>query len=77
MRPIERIRRSVFDVSQTVFGEIAGTTQASISRWEKGGQKPSLDEMARIRAAARARNIEWDDRWFFEIPETSREENAA
>lgn len=74
MRAIEHIRKNIFDVSQTVFGEIAGTTQASVSRWEKGDQEPSQGEMARVREAARERGIEWDDRWFFECPASS--ENA-
>lgn len=68
MRPIEHIRKQVFDVSQSVFGEIAGTTQASVSRWEAGEQEPGLEEMARIRTEARTRGIQWDDRWFFEDP---------
>lgn len=68
MRPIEHIRKNVFEVSQSVFAEIAGTTQASVSRWETGEQEPGLEEMARIRAAARKRRIEWDDRWFFDAP---------
>jgi DNA-binding transcriptional regulator YiaG len=68
MQPIEHIRKVIFDLSQVAFGEIAGTTQASVSRWESGDQQPGLDEMTRIRAAARERGIAWDDLWFFEIP---------
>jgi transcriptional regulator with XRE-family HTH domain len=68
MKPIEHIRKSIFDVSQTAFGEIAGTTQASVSRWEQGIQEPSQSEMERIRSEAALRGIEWDDRWFFEVP---------
>ncbi len=77
MSAIEHIRKHIFDVSQTVFGEIAGTTQASVSRWESGTQEPSRDEMARIREAACTRGIEWDDRWFFETPAPSEPERAA
>ena len=68
MKPIEHIRKNLFDVSQTAFGEIAGTTQASVSRWEQGSQEPSQSEMERIRNEAVSRGIEWDDRWFFETP---------
>jgi transcriptional regulator with XRE-family HTH domain len=68
MRPIKHIRRFTFKVSQTAFGEIAGTTQASVSRWEQGTQEPSQYEMERIRNEAAFRGIEWDDRWFFETP---------
>jgi len=69
MRPIEHIRKEIFRVSQALFGEIAGTTQASVSRWEAGEQEPGLEEMARIRCSATERGIRWDDRWFFELPE--------
>jgi len=68
MRPIEHIRKHVFAVSQAVFGDIAGTTQASVSRWEQGTQEPSQSEMERIRGEAASRNLPWDDRWFFEVP---------
>jgi DNA-binding transcriptional regulator YiaG len=67
-QPIEHIRRAVFDVSQTEFAEIAGTTQPSVSRWEKGEQVPDQTEMERIRRAAARRGIPWDDRLFFETP---------
>jgi transcriptional regulator with XRE-family HTH domain len=67
-RPIEHIRRVVFDVSQSEFAEIAGTTQPSVSRWEQGVQAPDQLEMERIRRAAIQRRLEWDDRLFFEIP---------
>lgn len=76
MQPIEHIRKVVFDLSQAAFGEIAGTTQASVSRWESGEQSPDLDEMARIRASARERGIAWDDRWFFEAPQESHHQSA-
>ena len=76
MKPIEHIRKSIFDVSQTTFGEIAGTTQASVSRWEQGIQEPSQSEMERIRNEAALRGIEWDDRWFFETPTCSASDSA-
>lgn len=68
MRPIEHIRKNIFGASQAVFGDIAGTTQASVSRWESGDQDPDLEEMAKIREAARVRGLVWDDRFFFEVP---------
>jgi transcriptional regulator with XRE-family HTH domain len=70
MRPIEHIRRHVFDLSQAAFGEIAGTTQASVSRWESGNQDPDLEQMARIREAARSRGLPWNDGLFFKTPES-------
>ena len=68
MNPLEHIRSNVFQVTQSVFAEIAGTTQPSVSRWERGEQRPDHLEMERIRTEARERGIAWDDRWFFEIP---------
>lgn len=76
-KPIEHIRKTIFDVNQAQFGEIAGTTQASVSRWENGQQEPSLGEMDRIRAAARARGLPWDDRWFFESAPATAVSGAA
>lgn len=69
MTPIEHIRTRVFRTTQAVFAEIAGTTQASVSRWESGVQTPGQTEMASIRAEAAQRGLAWDDRWFFELPE--------
>jgi transcriptional regulator with XRE-family HTH domain len=68
-KPIERIRKEVFGVSQVAFAEIAGTTQGSVSRWENGDQKPDLTEMDSIRKHAHEMGIARDDRWFFELPQ--------
>lgn len=76
MRPIEAIRKNVFKLSQAAFGEIAGTTQASVSRWETGHQEPSRDEMERIRSVALERELAWDDRWFFEAAPAPQEAAA-
>jgi DNA-binding transcriptional regulator YiaG len=67
--PIQHIRQNVFAVSQAVFAEIAGTTQATVSRWENGEFEPGREHMQRIRNAAKAQAKPWDDRWFFETPE--------
>jgi len=76
-RAIEHIRRSVFDVSQTAFAKIAGTAQSSVSRWEQGLLEPNLSEMEKIRRAAIARGLPWDDRLFFEMPKTKRHRDSA
>ncbi|WP_409233677.1 helix-turn-helix domain-containing protein [Rhizobium sp. WCS2018Hpa-16] len=67
---MKHIRKNVFKVNQAEFSSLAGVTQATVSRWENGGA-PSLDEMKAIRLAAEKRNIEWDDRFFFEAPEVT------
>lgn len=63
------IRRYVFRITQAEMAGIAGVRQNQISRWEHGLRRPSLVELERIRAAAAARNLPWDDSWFFELPE--------
>jgi len=75
MSPIKHIRKHLFGVSQAAFAEIAGTTQASVSRWEMGELTPGMAEMARIREAARCLGVPWEDRLFFEVPSPS--ESAA
>lgn len=72
MNAIKHIRKNVFKVTQAEFSEIAGVTQASVSRWEKHGVPPSLEEMTAIREAARQRRIKWNDRLFFEVPEAAQ-----
>ena len=68
MNALRHIRKHIFHATQTEFAELAGVVQATVSRWENG-VAPSLVEMQAIRHAAVNRGLEWDDRWFFEIPE--------
>lgn len=73
MHPIEHIRTEILKVTQGAFAGIAGTTQATVSRWEAGELEPGRKEMARIRAEVMHRGLAWDDRWFFESPPTAPE----
>lgn len=68
MSPMEYIRRAVFRASQAELARIAGVTQATVSRWESRQFDPNLGELIRIRRAACARGIAWEDRWFFDTP---------
>lgn len=79
MNAVEYIRTKIFDVKQAPFAEVAGVSQATVSRWEsKIGSEPSRDEMERIRSAAIARRLPWDDSWFFQtFPDDEQQESAA
>ncbi|UDF29334.1 UNVERIFIED_ORG: helix-turn-helix domain-containing protein [Roseateles sp. XES5] len=70
MNPIRYIRTQVFKMTQAEFASVAKVGQASVSRWE-GGVSPSLEEMQNIRNGAFERGIEWDDAWFFGVPEVA------
>ncbi|MBZ9794329.1 helix-turn-helix domain-containing protein [Mesorhizobium sp. ES1-4] len=67
--PFLQLRLSIFHATQTEMAAIAGVNQSQVSRWERGVRRPSLREMERIRAEALRRDLPWDDRWFFEVPE--------
>jgi transcriptional regulator with XRE-family HTH domain len=69
MLPIAVIRNSIFQLTQREFAALAGTSQATVSRWEKGELTPDTSNLERIRRAASERNIEWQDSWFFVTPE--------
>lgn len=68
MNPILRIRRKVLEVTQGDLAEIAGVSQGTVSKWEKGELEPSREELGRIRDEAQARGLDWSDSWFFEVP---------
>lgn len=68
MTSLRHIRKSIFAVTQAEFARIAGVTQATVSRWERGELTPNLGEMQKIRTEALARNLEWRDTLFFARP---------
>jgi transcriptional regulator with XRE-family HTH domain len=67
MNSIRHIRESVLRITQIELAEIAGTTQGTVSRWEKGTLEPDRDQLAKIREAAIERGIEWRDSLFFSL----------
>lgn len=68
MHTVEHIRKDVFGLSQAAFAELAGVSQATVSRWETGEFEPNRDDLQRIREAAISAGKDWQDRWFFEAP---------
>lgn len=80
MNAVKHIRERVFKLTQAPFAALAGVSQPTVSRWEEAdcqGSEPTREQMARIRAAAIKRGIEWDDRWFFEVPADSEQARAT
>jgi len=71
MNPLLHIRKNVLGVTQTEMAAIAGTRQATVSRWEAGELEPSRDQMQLVRQAAAERGVEWSDTWFFESPQAA------
>jgi predicted transcriptional regulator len=73
MNPMQAIRLHVFRITQADMAVIAKVRQSVVSRWERGELEPRLSDLARIRAAAAARGLRWEDGWFFEAPEAPEE----
>lgn len=55
MNTIRKVRKELLNVSQAELAEMAGVTQSTVSRWERGELSPTLDEVARIIAASAGR----------------------
>lgn len=73
--PTRFIRVHIFQMTQKQFADfiaeshvIDRPSQPTISRWEKDGMFPS-DVQKYIRVEAKQRNLRWEDRLFFEVPE--------
>lgn len=65
--PMKRIRKDILRIKQGDMARIAGVSQATACKWERGTLEPRLSEMARIRDEAARRGIAWDDNWFFDL----------
>ena len=71
MTNIEWIRTRLFGVSQKELAEVAGTTQGSLSRVEKGESDLRHSHLSKIRSAAIQRFGDlWNDRMLFDPIET-------
>lgn len=67
--PARYIREDVFKcATQQEFADLLGFEQATISRWESGERRMNRTAQEKIRAAAKARGLRWDNNWFFEVP---------
>jgi hypothetical protein len=68
MNPVTYIRQKVFGCeTQEAFADILGTTQASVSRWERDERIPG-HRQSLVRDKARERGLDWRDEYFFEVP---------
>lgn len=70
------VRKTVLGLTQAEMSAITGASQGTVSKWEAGELDPGLDHLGLIRAEAQRRAIEWDDRWFFEVPEPSTQPDS-
>lgn len=64
MTAIKRIRERL-GLNQADFAELAGVTQATVSRWEDD-MKPTLAKIDHLRNEAKKRGLPWQDSWVFE-----------
>jgi DNA-binding XRE family transcriptional regulator len=58
---MRHIREQVLSCSQEVFAAIAGTSHATVSRWESGELVPGIEEIRRIREFCIDNSMAWDD----------------
>jgi transcriptional regulator with XRE-family HTH domain len=57
--------RQILNLPQNELASIAGVSQATVCRWEKGQWEPNRDELERIRNYALTHGYEWEDAFFF------------
>jgi transcriptional regulator with XRE-family HTH domain len=68
MSTIAHVRKQVLGLNQAELAALTGVSQATVSRWERGGLQPSLRELTIMRDEAKRRGKRWNDTWFFEEP---------
>lgn len=75
--PIQAIRKHVLQISQAEMAAIAGTSQATVSRWETEELQPDRAQLARIRDEVIRRGRIWNDAWIFESAPAASGDGAA
>lgn len=71
MTAVVQIRKR-FRMTQAEFAVVAGATQPTVCRWEKGELEPDRDQLSRIRSHALDTGLPWDDAWFFDAPASTQ-----
>ena len=74
MTPIQRIYAGLgFNEKsrQSEFAELAGVSQATVSRWLNGEDEPRLERIIRLRERAKKLGYPWCDAWIFEAAKRS------
>jgi Predicted transcriptional regulator with C-terminal CBS domains len=71
MNAVTHIRKNILGATQGEIAAIVGVGQTTVSRWERGELSPDLDQMRRLRSELLRRGVEWDDAWFFDVPEAA------
>jgi transcriptional regulator with XRE-family HTH domain len=66
--PIRWVRRNVFRVTQEELAAIGGVSRPRVCCYESRGEAPPYDFLKRVRDEARARALDFDADWFFEVP---------
>lgn len=61
--PTRHIRTHVFCLTQAEFAEILRVNKSTVHRWERKRAPPPYWHWPGLRALAKEREIEWDDRW--------------
>lgn len=76
--PAQFIREDVFGFkTQKAFADLLGYPQNTISRFENGTRRLTIEAQTRIRAAAKKRRIKWDNNWFFDVPRDGDHRSCA
>lgn len=57
--------RKLLSLSQAALGAVGGTTQATVSRWEKGELQPDREQIAKIIIYAKSIGVEITPEDFF------------